>query len=138
MRCMAGEPTNYDEALGMTIVSATPDEVVMEWTVSGRHLQPFGLVHGGVYCGAVETVCSVGALTAARQRDPTATVVGLENHTSFIRAVRQGRLRAVATPLTRGRRSQVWQAEIRDDDGKLAATGRVRLMVLGPDGPSLA
>jgi uncharacterized protein (TIGR00369 family) len=58
------------------------------------------------------------------------TVVGLENHTSFLRAVRSGRLRAVALPLTRGRRTQVWEATVTDEEGRIAATGRVRLMCL--------
>ena len=60
-------------------------------------------------------------------------MVGLENHTSFLRAVRSGKLRAVAKPLTRGRRSQVWEGSVYDEEGRLAATGRVRLLVLEPE-----
>jgi len=61
-------------------------------------------------------------------------VVGLENNTSFIRAVRAGtRLRAVATPVTRGRQTQVWAASIVDDGDRLVATGRVRLLCLASD-----
>ena len=59
-------------------------------------------------------------------------MVGLENHTSFIRAVRGGRVRVTATPLTRGRRSQVWEATARDDQGRIISTGRVRLICLDP------
>ncbi|MGD8859873.1 MAG: PaaI family thioesterase [Myxococcales bacterium] len=121
---------NLLKTLGMEVVSASADEVVLEWEVQPRHHQPMGIVHGGVHCAAVETVCSIGAGIAARERDPEATAVGLENQTSFIRAVREGRLRAVATPLTRGRRSQLWQAEIRDDQQRLVASGRVRLLVV--------
>ena len=43
---------------------------------------------------------------------------------------RDGVLRARAVPLTRGRRSQVWEVEIHNDSGKLAATGRVRILCL--------
>ena len=60
------------------------------------------------------------------------SVVGLENHTSFIRAVRNGRVRVTATPLTRGRRSQVWEATARDDEGRIISTGRVRLICFDP------
>jgi 1,4-dihydroxy-2-naphthoyl-CoA hydrolase len=57
--------------------------------------------------------------------------VGLDNHTSFIRAVRPcAKLRAVAKPITRGRTAQLWEAEVRDADGKLVATGRVRLLCM--------
>jgi uncharacterized protein (TIGR00369 family) len=62
-------------------------------------------------------------------------VVGLENNTSFIRAVSSGRLHAVARPVTRGRRTQVWEAWIRDEDERLVAQGRVRLLCLDQDGP---
>ncbi len=56
--------------------------------------------------------------------------VGLENHTSFLRAVREGKLTATARPVVRGRRTQVWEAEVRDDEDRLVATGRVRLLCL--------
>ena len=39
-------------------------------------------------------------------------------------------LRAVATPITRGRKTQVWDAKVEDGDGRVVATGRVRLLVL--------
>ena len=129
----------FNNHMGFEWVSATPTEVVMEWTVGKHHLQPHGIVHGGVHCGVVESICSVGAGLAARERGHTGGVVGLENHTSFVRAVREGtRLRARATPVTRGRTTQVWHAEIRDEAGTLVATGSVRLLAtsgdLGPAG----
>lgn len=117
----------------MTVVRASVDEVVVEWEVKPNHHQPAGIVHGGVYCSAIETACSLGATLSARSRDAEMGAVGLENHTSFIRAVRSGKLTAIATPITRGRRTQVWEAEIRDADGRLAATGRVRLLCVRPD-----
>jgi uncharacterized protein (TIGR00369 family) len=120
-------------ALDMTVVRASPDEVVVEWTVSAKHHQPMGIVHGGVYCSAIETACSIGASLSAQSRDATMAAVGLENHTSFIRAVREGRLRATARPITRGRRTQVWEAEVRDEQDRVAATGRVRLLCVARD-----
>ena len=120
-------------ALGIEIVRASGDEVVLEWTVGPEHHQPMGIVHGGVHCSAIETACSIGAMIAARERDPASAAVGLENHTSFIRAVRSGRLRAVARPITRGRTTQVWQAEVRDEQDRVIATGRVRLLCVARD-----
>ena len=114
--------------LGMQIVRASADEVVIEWTVGPQHHQPMGLVHGGVYCSAIETACSVGATLSARSRDPKMGAVGLENQTSFIRAVRDGKLTAIATPITRGRTTQVWEATVRDEAQRVLATGRVRLL----------
>lgn len=121
----------FCSAMGLTFVSVARDEVVAEWTIAAQHLQAYGIVHGGVHCGVIETLASVGAAVNAMENGRGA--VGLENHTSFIRAVRAGqRLRAVARPLTRGRTTQVWEAEVRSEDGKLVATGRVRLLCAEP------
>jgi len=120
---------NLTQTLGFQIVSATRDEVVMEWEVGPQHHQPMGIVHGGVYCAAIESVCSIGATLDATERFGR-SAVGLENHTSFIRAVRSGRLRATATPITRGRNTQVWEAKVTNEAGELLATGRVRLYCL--------
>ena len=122
----------WPEAMGMKITSATKDEVRAEMTIGPQHLQAYGIVHGGVHCGIIETLASIGAYLVARERGQH--VVGLENNTSFIRAVRAGtRLRAVATPVTRGRQTQVWAASIVDDGDRLVATGRVRLLCLASD-----
>jgi uncharacterized protein (TIGR00369 family) len=118
-------------ATGIRIVSASRDEVVAELEVRPNHLQPHGIIHGGVHATVIETLASIGAAIDATRHGKT--VVGLENHTTFLHAARSGTLRATALPLTRGRRSQVWETTIRDAEGKIVATGRVRLLVLEPE-----
>lgn len=120
----------WDAAMGFRYVSATRDEVVIEYDVGPVHRQPYGIVHGGVHCGVVEAACSTGAAIDAMARGQS--VVGVENHTSFVRAVREGRVTVRATPITRGRRMQLWEATARDDAGRVLATGRVRLFCLDP------
>ncbi len=117
-----------DTTLGFRLVIVTRDEVVLEYDVDARHLQPYGIVHGGVHCAAVETACSTGAGVDAIATGKA--VVGVENHTSFIHAVRGGRIRVTATPITRGRRSQLWEAVARDEAGRIVSSGRVRLLCI--------
>jgi len=112
--------------MGIAILTASPDEVTCEWEVNEKHHQGYGVVHGGVHCGVIETLASVGAAAVAHPRGQR--VVGLENNTSFIRAVRSGKLRGLARPVTRGRSSQVWEVWIRDEKEQLVAQGRVRLL----------
>ncbi len=118
----------WDTAMGLRLVSATRDEVVAEYVVDERHRQPYGIVHGGMHCGAVETVCSTGAAIDAIARGQA--VVGIDNHTSFVHAVRSGRIRITARPITRGRRTQLWEAVATDETGRVVSTGRVRLLCL--------
>ncbi len=120
----------FNNALGLQFTKADPDEYVAEMEITDRHLQPYGLVHGGVYAGMIETLCSTGA--ALTVWGESKTTVGLENNTSFLKAVRGGRLRCTARPLLLGKRTHVWEAGIHDDQGRLVASGRIRLMVLEP------
>jgi 1,4-dihydroxy-2-naphthoyl-CoA hydrolase len=119
--------TGLNETLGFTVDEAGPDRVILSWTVDRQHLQPYGIVHGGVYCSAVETSASLGAAYWFGERGK---VVGAANHTNFLRAVRDGRLVATASPIHRGRSQQLWQVEIRDEDDRLVARGEVRLQNL--------
>ncbi|MFO0588647.1 MAG: PaaI family thioesterase [Polyangiaceae bacterium] len=119
--------------MGIVVTSATADEVACEWEVTDKHHQGYGIVHGGVHCGVIETLASIGAALVAMPRKQR--VVGLENNTSFIRAVRSGKLRGVARPVTRGRTSQVWEAWIRDEQDQLVAKGSVRLLCLDDERP---
>jgi 1,4-dihydroxy-2-naphthoyl-CoA hydrolase len=121
------------QEMGIVIVGVSPDEVSCEWEVGEKHHQGYGIVHGGVHCGVIETLASIGAAVVAHPRGQR--VVGLENNTSFIRAVRSGKLHALARPVTRGRSSQVWEAWIRDAQERLVAQGRVRLLCIAEDQP---
>jgi 1,4-dihydroxy-2-naphthoyl-CoA hydrolase len=125
LRAAFTERRGWVEAMGLEIVEMTAELVIAEWNIEDRHLQPHGIVHGGVYASVVETCCSVGATLAS---PPDKMVVGVENHTSFIRPVRQGRLTARATPLHAGRRAQLWECTISDAAARLIATGRLRVM----------
>jgi 1,4-dihydroxy-2-naphthoyl-CoA hydrolase len=112
--------------MGIVVTAASPDEVRCSWQVSEKHHQGYGIVHGGVHCGVVETLASIGAALVARPRGQR--VVGLENSTTFVRAVRRGTLSGLARPVTRGRTTQVWEAWIRDEEERLVASGKVRLL----------
>lgn len=114
--------------MGLRFLRATPDEVMAELEIGARHRQAYGIVHGGVYSGIIETVASVAAALWARRHNQS--VVGIENHTSFLNAVREGKLRISARPLMRGRRTQVWAADVKDEGGRLVAEGKVRFLAL--------
>jgi len=121
----------FNKMLGLSFVEVRPDELVAELEISEAHHQPYGLVHGGVYSSMIETVCSTAAALAVFGSGQSA--VGLDNSTSFLRAVRSGTLRCVATPLVKGRKSHVWDGRVYDDKKRLVASGRVRLLVLEAD-----
>jgi 1,4-dihydroxy-2-naphthoyl-CoA hydrolase len=120
----------WNTAVGLRFTTASADECVGELVIAAHHLQPYGIVHGGIHCGIIEAACSTGAAIFALARGQS--VVGLENSTSFITAVRGGTLRVTAKPVTRGRRTQVWEGVVTNESGKTCATGRVRLLCLEP------
>lgn len=113
--------------LGLRFDELSPDRVEISWTVTPDQLQPMGLLHGGVHCSVVETAASVGAAIWLGDRGH---VVGVSNQTDFLRGVRDWELRAVGTPIHRGRSQQLWLVEIRDDEERLVARGQVRLQNL--------
>jgi uncharacterized protein (TIGR00369 family) len=114
----------FDQVLGTQLVEADGDRVVLAAKVRPELLQPYGIVHGGVHCALIETAASAGAALWFGDRG---NVVGVANHTNFIRAVREGTLTVTATPVQRGRTQQLWQVDVTDDGGRLVARGEVRL-----------
>jgi uncharacterized protein (TIGR00369 family) len=117
----------FNELIGCRVEHLTTDGCVATLDVDERHLQPYGIVHGGVYATLAETVASTaGAAWAMGNGIPA--VVGISNTTDFYRSQRTGTLRAEATPVHRGRSGQVWQVEItQQPSGKRAARAQVRL-----------
>jgi 1,4-dihydroxy-2-naphthoyl-CoA hydrolase len=118
--------------LGLTWDRISLESVHAHLEIDDRHHQPYGIVHGGVWCAVVESMASVAAAlqVAASGR----FVVGVSNSTDFLRSHRQGRVDAVATPIHVGRSQQLWQVVLsRASDGAAVARGQVRLANVDPE-----
>jgi len=119
--------TTFVGHTGIELIEATPDMCQGKLVIEEIHQQPYGVVHGGVYCTLIETLASAGGALWAMENG-MAGAVGVSNQTDFIRATSDGVLIGSATPIHRGRTQQLWLVEVtREDNAKLVARGQVRL-----------
>ena len=118
---------NVHHQLGIEVVSATPDEVVVTVEVGPRVHQPYGILHGGVSALLAESAASIGG---ALDVGPEHLVVGTELNCSHLRSLSSGTLTATATPIRKGRAVQVWAIDLRDDRGRQICVARCTLQVL--------
>jgi 1,4-dihydroxy-2-naphthoyl-CoA hydrolase len=125
-----GAADSWGEHLGLEMLDVTPTRVRARLLADARHHQPYGILHGGVYCSIVESVASYGAGYAAAANGARG-VVGVANQTDFLRSHSVGELLCEGEPIHVGRRQQVWVVTIRRaSDEKLVARGQVRFQVL--------
>jgi uncharacterized protein (TIGR00369 family) len=117
--------------LGVSVLEASPERVVLSVPVTWKVHQPYGILHGGVSALLAESAASLGAALAA---GPDRRVVGIEISASHLRALREGTLLATATPVRAGRTVQVWEIRLTDGDGRDISLARCTLAVMGPEG----
>ena len=113
-----------DATLGFRYTHVAHSRVVVELDVDHRHLQPWGIVNGGALAPLAESAGSLAGLIAAED----AVVMGVNNDTNFISAVRSGTIVAEATPIQLGRSTQLWKIDITQGE-KLKATSVLRTML---------
>ena len=116
----------FDKELGLTYLEMTPDGGRAQLTITEKLLQPWGIVHGGVYCAVIESMASVSGHVWLSENGG-GTVVGVNNNTDFLRAIRSGTVTETSTPIHRGRRQQLWLITITDETDRVVARGQVRL-----------
>jgi len=120
-------PGGFDALYGLELLEVHDDLVLGRVEVRDDLLQPFGLVHGGVFASIAETLASLG--TAAVVMPEGNGAMGLSNSTSFLRPITDGAIHARAVRRHRGRTTWVWDVEITDDDGRLCALTRMTIAV---------
>lgn len=113
--------------LGISAVEVSPSKVILEMDVGPQVHQPFGLLHGGASAVMAESAASFGAWLNCDQN--TEVVVGTDLNISHLRAVTDGTVRSVATPIRLGRSVQVWGIDVIDQDGKQVAVARLTVAV---------
>ena len=118
---------NVNNELGIEIVLATPEKVVVRVEVGPKVHQPYGILHGGVSALMAETAASVGGAVSVA---PDFIVVGTELNCSHLRSMSSGTLTATATPFRKGRNVHVWGIELRDEKDRLICVARCTLQVL--------
>ena len=115
------------ETLGIEVVEASPDRVVLRMEVSPAVHQPFGLLHGGVSGVLVESAASIG--THVNLDTNSQAAAGIELNVSHLRSCRDGFVTATGTPVRKGRTLQVWTVDIADEEGRAVAVGRCTVAV---------
>lgn len=109
------------ERMGMELLAADAQRTVARMPVAGN-TQPYGLLHGGASAALAETVGSIGAaLHAGTGR----IAVGVDLNATHHRAVREGHVTAVATPLSLGRSVAAYEVVVSDDEGRRVCTARL-------------
>ena len=105
--------------LGMKITHAAPDRVVAELVVREELANRNGVLHGGAVMALADNMG--GTATFLNLPDGAGTTT-IESKTNFIAAAPSGgRVTGEATPLHRGRRTQVWQTRVTTAEGRLVA-----------------
>jgi 1,4-dihydroxy-2-naphthoyl-CoA hydrolase len=115
------------ELLGIRFVETSADRVVAELTYRGELTTIGGALHGGTLMAFADTI---GATGTALNLPAGAGTTTIESKTNFFAAGRSGTIRAEATPLHRGKRTQVWQTRITDETGRLLSLTIQTQMVL--------
>jgi 1,4-dihydroxy-2-naphthoyl-CoA hydrolase len=115
--------------LGIEITAVGDDYVQASMPVDRRTHQPMGLLHGGASVALAETVGSVAANMAVAAPQ---YCVGLEINANHIRSVKQGVVTAVARPVQIGRKIQVWDIRIANEEGQTVCVSRLTMAVITP------
>lgn len=123
-------PTTLMNALGIEATYLGPDGMRATMPVDHRTVQYYGMLHGGASVALAETLASCAAcvhIDMTRQM-----VVGLEINANHVRGVSLGggKVHGEAKPIHIGRKTQIWNIEIKNDEGKMVCVSRCTIAVV--------
>ena len=106
--------------IGLTVLEAGKDRVAVQAEVRPDLCTAGGIAHGGFLMTLADCAGALGAFLNLPEGSKGTTTT--ESKTNLIAAAPAGSvLTATATPVTTGRRLQVWQTRVERQDGKLVA-----------------
>ena len=111
----------FDDFINHEILEISENYIKSSLIVEDHHKQPMGMVHGGV----IDTMAEA-SISYAAYYTQEGTWVGVNNNTDFIKAVTEGTIICEATPIKLGKRSQIWEAILSNND-EVCARSTVRL-----------
>jgi uncharacterized protein (TIGR00369 family) len=119
----------FAELKGVKFVAADKDRVVAKMLVRPELCTLHHTIHGGAIMALADSVGA--AATVINLPEDAKGTTTIESKTNFIGGAKEGStVTATATPVHRGRRTQVWQTRLETEDGKLVAVVTQTQMVL--------
>lgn len=120
-------PPGFAEEIGVELLEMDPDGARARIEITKLHLQPYGIVHGGVYASLAESLTSAATYQAVKEEGRIA--MGQSNDTAFLRPMREGTVTATAVARHRGSTTWIWDVEMKDDSDRLVAITRMTIAV---------
>jgi 1,4-dihydroxy-2-naphthoyl-CoA hydrolase len=119
----------FAELKGVKFTEAENDRVVARMLVRPDLCTLNHAIHGGALMAFADSVGA--AATVINLPDDAKGTTTIESKTNFIGGAKEGTtVIATATPVHRGRRTQVWQTRIETEEGRLVAVVTQTQMVL--------
>ncbi len=108
--------------LGITFTEYSANSITATMPVDERTKQPFGLLHGGANVALAETLGSVASLLVVNSE--LFIGVGVEINANHIKAVLEGSVKGICTPLNISGKNHVWDIKIYNEANELTCVSR--------------
>lgn len=116
------------ENLGIEFIEVGPDFLIATMPVDHRTKQPFGLLHGGANVALAETLGSVASLLTVNS--DIFIGVGIEINANHIKAVFNGNVKGVCSPLNIFGKNHIWDIKIYNEANELTCVSRFTCMIV--------
>ena len=114
--------------IGVEIESVADGVVRGHMELGDRHLAPNGYLHAAAVIGLADTACGYGSILSLPEGGIGFTTIELK--TNFVRSAKEGTITCEATLVHGGRTTQLWDATVRDPDGRTLALFRCTQLIL--------
>lgn len=118
----------FPALVGLEVVEAESGRAEGRLDVRAEHLAPNGYLHAGVLVTLADTVCGFGCV--ASFPDGALGFTTIELKTNFLATARDGTLLCRGELVHGGRTTQVWDAAVIRDDGRVLALFRCTQLLL--------
>ena len=117
----------YFTLISMELKELNQGRCRLEVVIQEKHLQPFGMVHGGVYSSLVDAAAFWAVYS---QIDEDLGMTTVEMKLNYLAPSSEGALIAKGKNIKVGKTLCLGEASIEDETGKLLAHGTSTMMVL--------
>ena len=116
------------ESLGIEFTEVGSNYLVATMPVDNRTKQPFGLLHGGANVALAETLGSVASLLTVNSE--MFIGVGIEINANHIKAVFNGKVKGICSPLNIAGKNHIWDIKIYNEANELTCVSRFTCMIV--------